>query len=144
MCPSFLKSSMPLRSIPQSLNLPNPIFLDIFILIQGSFPPLFQEFGIRIFRPNTLMQSSLHVTSKSSFCSFPILADIDDVLVHGMIKQESETRSIAAVGKLFLETFDIQTFRPFFAKPDTPVEVYFYICVGRVREETNCLLIPVS
>jgi hypothetical protein len=71
-----------------------------------------------------------------------IFVNVNDILGHWMVKKEAMTRSVAAVGEILLEPFDVKTFSAFFAKPDSAVEVYFDIGVRAFRKKPNCLIVP--
>lgn len=85
---------------------PGSVLLDIFILVQATFPPL----GVttRVLFLDTLVSTGGHQGAKSA-PSMGLCVTVDYVLEHRVIQQESIDGTVAASDKILLEASLVQT-----------------------------------
>jgi hypothetical protein len=86
------------RNLPEQF--PDPILLDILILVETTFPPL--SMATRMLFLDTLMGTSGHQSAKTT-PSVGLGVAVNDILQHWVIQKETVHRTIAACHEVLLE-----------------------------------------
>jgi hypothetical protein len=111
--PSFLERRMPEGEVLQPEDLPHAILLDIFVLIDASFPPLYEPARVRVL--DALVGTGRHHAAETALCTCTLGVHVDDALDLRMVEQEAVYRAIAAGHKCFGEAANVETLHAFFA-----------------------------
>ena len=113
-CPTLLEGRVPEWKVFQFPNLPDAIFLDIFVLVNAAFPPLHDAAWVCV--GDTFVCTSLHHAPKPAFGMDAILIHVDDALNLGVIEEEAVDWSIATCHKCFGEAANVETLHPTLAQ----------------------------
>lgn len=118
--------TVPKRRIPVVEDLPDTVFLDVFILVEAAFPPLDQASWVGLC--NALVRASGHDCAHPAPCPRASVVNVNDVLQHSVVEEEAVDGPIASRNEGVSETSDIEATGSFFSFVAAAEE--FNVCIG--------------
>jgi hypothetical protein len=104
--PPLLKGRVPERKVFQPEDLPYAVLLDILVLVDASFPPLYEATRVRVF--DALVRAGRHHATEAALRAGTFEVHVDNALDLRVIEQKAMDGAVAAFHKGIGEAPDVE------------------------------------
>lgn len=102
--PALLNTPVPERVVPQTEDLPYPVFFDVLVLVNTALPPLTLAAGV--FGGEGLMGASAHEGSAAVFGDVCAGLEVYDVLADEVVEKPAVNGTVSATDKVIGPSVD--------------------------------------